>query len=177
MPTVFSHPAPILALGAGLGSAYLPWRLLLAACFFAIVPDFDVIGLRLGIAYGDLCGHRGFSHSLGFALLCGLLGFGAAPLLRCCRRLAFVLIFGAVVSHIALDAATNGGLGVAAFWPFSENRYFLPWRPIRVSPLSPRSFLGPAGAAVMLSELRLIWLPCLGLALLLRLLSRLRKRC
>jgi inner membrane protein len=172
MPTIFSHPAPLLALGAGLGLTRLPGRLLLAAGFFAIVPDLDVIGFRLGINYGDIGGHRGFSHSLGFALLCALLGWGAAPLLRCRRAQAAALIFGAVLSHIVLDAATSGGLGVAVFWPFSENRYFLPWRPIRVSPLSLRSFLGPAGAAVLLSELRLVWLPCLGLALGLRLLRR-----
>jgi inner membrane protein len=169
MPTVLSHPAPILALGAGLGFARLPPRLLLAAVFCAIAPDFDVIGLRLGVNYGDLWGHRGFSHSLGFAFGCGLLGFLAAPGLHCRRWLAFILLFGAVASHIALDAATSGGLGVAAFWPFSENRYFFPWRPIRVSPLSLRVFLGPAGAETLLAELRWIWLPCLALVLLLRL--------
>ena len=27
-----------------------------------------------------------------------------------------------------------GGLGVAFFSPFSNARYFLPWRPIRVAP-------------------------------------------
>jgi inner membrane protein len=165
MPTILSHPVPVLALGIALGSRRIPPRLLWAAAFCAILPDFDVIGFRLGVQYGDWLGHRGFSHSLVFALTCGLLGVLAAPFLRCRRLLAFGLLFGAVASHIALDAATNGGLGVAVLWPFSEGRYFFPWRPIQVSPFSPQAFLTSRGLAVLASELRWIWLPCLLLAL------------
>ena len=161
MATIISHPAPILALGAALGFRRIPLRLLYVAAFFTIAPDLDVIGFRLGISYADLLGHRGFSHSLLFALISGCLGALCAPWLRCRRILAFGLIFAAVSSHIFLDAATSGGLGVAAFWPLSDERYFLPWRPIRVSPLNPRVFFSEKGVAVMLSELLWIWLPCL----------------
>ncbi|MDR2507334.1 MAG: metal-dependent hydrolase [Candidatus Accumulibacter sp.] len=169
MPTILSHPAPILALGAGLGFRRISPRLLFAAMFFTIVPDFDVIGFKLGIAYADLFGHRGFSHSLFFALCCGTLGFWIAPVLRCRRITAFILFFIAVASHIALDAATSGGLGVAAFWPHSDTRYFFPWRPIRVSPLSLKAFFGARGVAVLTSELLWVWLPSAILALILRL--------
>jgi inner membrane protein len=86
-------------------------------------------------------------------------------LLRCRRWLAFVLIFAAVASHIALDAATNGGLGVAAFWPLSNERYFFPWRPIQVSPLSLHAFFSERGLNVLRSEFFWVWLPCLSLAL------------
>jgi inner membrane protein len=161
MATIISHPAPILALGAALGLRRIPPRLLCVAVFFTIAPDLDVIGFRLGIQYADLLGHRGFSHSLLFAFLSGFVCALFAPWLHCRRLLAFGLIFAAVASHILLDAATSGGLGVAAFWPLSEERYFLPWRPIRVSPLSLRVFLSERGVAVMLSELLWIWLPCL----------------
>ena len=42
-----------------------------AAC--AVVPDVDVFGFWLGIPYEDLLGHRGLTHSLGFAaVLSGL---------------------------------------------------------------------------------------------------------
>ncbi|MDR1227509.1 MAG: metal-dependent hydrolase [Azoarcus sp.] len=67
--------------------------------------------------------------------------------------------YRAFASHIALDAATNGGLGVAAFWPFSDERYFLPWRPIRVSPLNPRVFMSERGLAVLRSGFLWVWLP------------------
>jgi inner membrane protein len=75
------------------------------------------------------------------------------------------------VSHGLLDAMTNGGLGVAFFAPFSNERYFLPWRPILVSPLSIHVFFGSRkGLRVMWSELGWIWLPAalvflVGLAL------------
>jgi inner membrane protein len=169
MPTILSHPAPILALGAGLGAKHIPPRLLLAAVFFAILPDFDVIGFHFGVKYADLFGHRGFSHSLFFAFCCGVLGFFFAPCLNCRRITAFLTFFAAVASHIALDAATSGGLGVAALWPFSDARLFLPWRPIRVSPFSPRAFLGARGIAVLKSELLWVWLPSMTLAAVLRL--------
>ena len=54
---------------------------------------------------------------------------------------------------------TNGGLGVAFFAPFSDARYFLPWRPIVVSPISIRAFVGPRGLQVMWSEIGWIWAP------------------
>ena len=54
---------------------------------------------------------------------------------------------------------TNGGHGIAYFWPISDERHFLPFRVIEVSTLNIRHFFGPAGAAVMLSELRWVWLP------------------
>ncbi|MDR1463017.1 MAG: metal-dependent hydrolase [Azoarcus sp.] len=164
MPTIITHAAPALALGSALGFRRIPPRLFYAVVFCAMLPDFDVIGFRLGVNYGDLFGHRGFSHSLLFAALCAALAWAAAPFLRCQRWLASTLVFAAIASHIALDAATSGGLGVAAFWPFSDERYFLPWRPIRVSPLNPRIFFSGRGLVVLQSEFLWVWLPCLTFA-------------
>ncbi len=162
MPTVFSHPAPMLALAAIMGGR-VSSRMLLFGVLCAVLPDADVIGFRFGISYADAFGHRGFSHSLAFALLMGCVGFGTAPLLlRGSRLMGFFIGFLAVSSHILLDAMTNGGLGVAAFWPFDQTRYFCGWRPIRVSPFSLKALLSERGLAVMLSELRWIWAPCLA---------------
>lgn len=124
MPTVFSHPAPVLALAALLGGR-VSTRMLLFGILCAVLPDADVIGFRFSISYADAFGHRGFSHSLAFALLMGCAGFGVAPLfLRGSRLMGFTVGLLAVSSHILLDAMTNGGLGVAAFWPFDQTRYF-----------------------------------------------------
>lgn len=162
MPTVFSHPAPMLALAAIMGGR-VSSRMLLFGVLCAVLPDADVIGFRFGISYADAFGHRGFSHSLAFALLMGCVGFGTAPLLlRGSRLMGFFIGFLAVSSHILLDAMTNGGLGVAAFWPFDQTRYFCGWRPIRVSPFSLKALMSERGLAVMLSELRWIWAPCLA---------------
>jgi inner membrane protein len=63
-----------------------------------------------------------------------------------------------------LDAMTDGGLGVAFFSPFDNHRYFLPWTPIRVSPIGAARFWSARGLAVLRSEFFWIWLPAIGLA-------------
>jgi inner membrane protein len=73
-------------------------------------------------------------------------------------------VFAAMVSHGLLDAMTTGGLGVGFFAPFSNVRYFLPWRPIRVSPFGWRWLFSHRGYLVLVSELKWVWLPSLGLA-------------
>ena len=109
MPTVFSHPAPVLALAALL-SGRVSTRMLLFGILCAVLPDADVIGFRFGISYADAFGHRGFSHSFVFALLMGCIGFGVSPLfLHGSRLMGFTVGFLAVSNHILLDAMTNGG--------------------------------------------------------------------
>jgi inner membrane protein len=71
---------------------------------------------------------------------------------------------------------TNGGLGVAFFSPFDNTRYFLPWRPIRVSPISIHRFFSGGGYAVLQTELVWIWVPAILLALLALLVWLLRTR-
>ncbi len=74
---------------------------------------------------------------------------------------AAVFVFVCAASHPLLDAMTSGGLGVALAWPWSEHRFFAPWRPIRVSPFAPQ-FFSARGVATLLSELRWVWLPLAG---------------
>jgi inner membrane protein len=168
MPTIITHAAPVLASRFALKKRSFPVRLFWLALFCAILPDLDVIGFRFGVQYADWLGHRGFSHSFPFAAFCAGLAALAAPALRCHRALAAVIVFLAVASHILLDALTSGGLGVAALWPFSNERFFFPWRPIRVSPFSPRAFLSARGVAVIVSELLWVWLPCFLVAFIFR---------
>ena len=179
MPTIFSHPVPMLAAGLALGGGVISVRLLVAAVFCAILPDFDVISFKLGIAYGDALGHRGASHSLALALAVGGLGFIFAPWLHARRVVAFLVLSAALASHILLDAMTSGGLGVAWLWPLDNTRHFLPWRPIRVSPLGFKNFMGARGVAVLLSEFRWVWLPLFGTGLVVfagrKLLGRLKE--
>lgn len=161
MPTIFSHPVPVFAVVLLAGARNFPFPLILFGIMCSILPDIDVLGFRLGIPYDDVLGHRGFFHSLAFAVVMGIAGALSAPLLRTGRGAAFCVGIFAVASHIFLDAMTNGGLGVAAFWPFDEGRYFFGWRPIKVSPLDLHVFFTRRGVQVMLSELRWVWLPCL----------------
>lgn len=159
MPTIFSHPAVPIAAAAVLGRQQIGWRLIAAGVIASMVPDLDVLAFRLGIAYGHELGHRGFSHSLAFALGLGVLAAILAQSMRSRPVVAGLFVFASRASHGLLDMCTNGGHGIAYFWPFSDERYFLPFRVIEVSTLNVRRFFGPAGAAVMLSELRWVWLP------------------
>jgi len=63
------------------------------------------------------------------------------------------------VSHGIFDAMTTGGLGIAFFSPFSNVRYFFPWRPIRVSPIGISHFFSQWGVEVIRSEVVWMWLP------------------
>ena len=83
-----------------------------------------------------------------------------------------MFLFMATVSHGVLDAMTNGGLGIAFFSPFDNVRYFLPWRPIRVSPISVTRFFSGGRYAVLQSELLWIWTPAFIFATVMLLLKR-----
>lgn len=54
-------------------------------------------------------------------------------------------------THSLLDALTDGGLGVALLWPFSNERFFAPWRPIPVAPIG-AGMLSSRGLHVLLIE-------------------------
>ncbi len=163
MPTIFTHTAVPLAIGLGLGTRTVSPRLLAVGVLASIAPDLDVVGFRFGVMYSDIDGHRGLLHSFTFALLLALLAATAARPLRATRRCAFAFVLVSAASHGLLDMLTTGGLGVACFWPLSDTRHFLPWRVIKVSPLSLHRLLSPAGRTVLESELRVVWLPAAAL--------------
>lgn len=163
MPTILTHALLPLAAAAALGRTRLPPRLALAGMAAAVLPDADVAMFALGIDYAHAWGHRGASHSLVFALACGALAALLARSLqtRAIGALAFVALSAA--SHPLLDMLTDGGLGVALFWPWSDARHFAPWRVVEVSPFANR-FFSARGAEVLWSELRWVWLPTVVVA-------------
>ena len=166
MATPLSHLAVPLALAAALGIDTIPPGLWVFALAVSVLPDVDALGLWLGVPYEHPFGHRGFTHSLPFAL--ALAGAGAlyAPAPVADPLTAFGVLFVSAASHGLIDAMTNGGLGIAFFSPFSNRRGFLPWRVIEVSPLRPSALFSQRGLCVLRSELRWVWLPCGVLALL-----------
>ena len=166
MPTIISHAAVPLALGIGLGEKRIPRALLAAGVVASMLPDADVILFRFGASYDTPWAHRGFSHSLTFAILLGAL---AALILKRCSPplLAFAFVAVSAASHGLLDMMTNGGHGVAVLWPFTNDRYFFDWRPIRVAPLALSRF-PPRAAAIVRTEFLWIWVPAIIVALGLR---------
>jgi inner membrane protein len=170
MASAFTHGIVALSFGKFFFPERMPARfwVLLAAC--TILPDVDVVGFFLGVRYSDTLGHRGFSHSLPFALLVAVLVTVAAfPAVKRFSKQWWLLtacFFSATASHGVLDAMTDGGYGIAFFSPFSSTRFFLPWRPIEVAPIGVRGFFSRWGWDVLMSELLWIWLPLAVILLL-----------
>jgi inner membrane protein len=169
MASTFSHAAVALSIGTCFYRPEIPRRIWLAGMVCSALPDIDVLGFRFGIRYGDLWGHRGLTHSLFFAAL--LAAVVATTVFRSrtpgiSRPALFSYLFLATASHGLLDAMTNGGLGVAFFLPFDNHRYFLPWRPIRVSPIGAARFFTARGFAILQNEFIWIWIPAILFALL-----------
>ena len=163
MPTVLTHALLPLAAGIALGRKCVPPRLVAAGMVAAMLPDADVAMFKLGIEYAHDFGHRGASHSLAFAVFCGTLTAGFARWFKVRAVTAFLFIALSVASHPLLDMLTDGGLGVALLWPWSDARHFAPWRVIEVSPFVNR-FFSARGAEVLASELRWIWVPAGAMA-------------
>lgn len=161
MPTIFSHAVCATAIGHLYPARRVPRRFWVLTAVCSMLPDADIIGFAFGIRYSDMLGHRGLSHSLFFAVIVGCLVAGVAfrDLPGRFNGPALSIYFSVVTAtHALLDALTDGGLGVALFAPFSAERYFLPWQPIKVSPIGP-SFFSSRGLAVLASEIRWVWLP------------------
>ena len=140
--------------------------LVLLLLVLAVLPDLDVLGFGFGVPYASPFGHRGASHSLFVALLVGVLVFGVARFAgrrESCLRIALLATL-VVALHGVADAFTDGGEGVALLWPWSEQRFFSPWRPLPVAPLG-RAFLGARGFEVIVGELG-FFLPFLAFGLL-----------
>jgi len=162
MASIFGHAVAAYALGKGFSKTIVNWKFLLLGIICAILPDADVIGFSFGIKYGSFWGHRGFSHSLLFSLILGVLitAIFYSKNLTTKKGLLFILYFTiCTASHAILDALTTGGLGVAFFSPFDTTRYFFPWRPIKVSPIGVARFFSKRGIGVLLSELIWIGIP------------------
>ena len=168
MPTILTHPAVPLAIAVGLGSGIITPRLLFAGILASILPDLDVITLHLRLPYAHDYGHRGASHSFLFAFLVALLGAAASKCFQSSTLRTIGFLFAAGASHGILDGLTNGGLGIAFFWPFSNDRLFFPIQLIEVSPLSLSRIFSSRFVEVLRLELLWVWLPCLILLLMLR---------
>ncbi len=170
MPAIFSHAV----FAAVTGKAFLKkpvsvwFWVLTAVC--AMIPDADVLAYSFGAARGGMFSHRGFTHSIIFAILFGsLAAFIARRFLKAPFSFAKLAVFFslATLSHPLLDMLTNGGSGVALLAPVSSARFAFPWRPIEVSPIGMR-FFSDRGLVVILSEIIWVWLPAVVILLLTR---------
>ena len=175
MASAFTHAVAALGIATAYYKREIPKSVWVAGAVCSAIPDLDTIGFGYGIRYEDFWGHRGFTHSLAFAALLAIVvawrSFPAGSAVIS-RWKMWSYLFLATASHGLLDAMTNGGLGVAFFSPFENSRYFLPWRPIAVAPISIRRFFSGRGVEVMKTELLWIWLPVIVIGTLVLVVKR-----
>lgn len=161
MASAFSHIAIPAVLFACCKSSRVNAKLFVLAAVCSVIPDIDVIAFHFGIPYRSQWGHRGFTHSIFFAFVLATLLSAFHRQLNSKPWTVLWFCFLSCVSHALLDAMTNGGLGVAFYWPFSLERLFFPFRPIQVSPIGVGRFFTAKGLNVIASELIWVLFPAL----------------
>jgi inner membrane protein len=170
MASAFSHAIAAVAIGKISRAVRWPGDLekvdrkfWLIAMFCAVIPDIDAIGFWMGVPYDSVWGHRGITHSFFFAALLSLvvvrLYYSGEKVFSRTWWILMLFFFACTASHPILDAMTDGGKGVAFFAPFWDERYFFPFRPIRVSPISITRFFSGRGWVVLQSEFIWVWIP------------------
>lgn len=165
MPTIFSHAIFAVITGKAVLSKRAAFWFVFFVAVCAVIPDADVISYSFRVERGGMLAHRGFTHSIVFAFLCGsftafLVRKFFQPRISLIKPIVF--FSPATLSHPLLDMLTDGGSGVALFSPFSNQRFFFSWQPIEVSPIGLR-FFGSRGLFVILSEIIFVWLPAIGI--------------
>jgi len=68
MPTIITHGFVGL-IGGKIFSEKENLKFWILSALIPMIPDADVIAFRFGIPYESMLGHRGFSHSIIFALI------------------------------------------------------------------------------------------------------------
>jgi inner membrane protein len=181
MASAFGHGFAGLMLGKTFFRQKLPPRFWILSIACSILPDADALAHVLGVPYQSIWGHRGITHSILFAVLIGALvpklffsEERKSKQLRYFRLAAY--FFLVTVSHSILDGLTNGGLGAGYFIPFDNRRYFLPWRPILVSPIGVTSFFNARGLRVIASEAIYIGIPFVSMWLVAWITRKVTKR-
>lgn len=167
MPTIISHSIVGLSAGKILSIKNVPKRFWVLSAVCPILPDADIIGYFLGIPYEHFLGHRGFFHSIFFALILSIFVvsiFFRKDKVFSKRWFIFTIYFFVITSsHGVLDAFTSGGLGIALLSPFDNTRYFFPFAPIQVSPIGIKAFFSEWGLRVIISEFIWVWLPSISI--------------
>jgi inner membrane protein len=161
-----------LATGAAVSKGPMSVRFWVLSVLCCVLADADVLAFKFGIPYSHMFGHRGFFHSLFFALMLGIfVAFAFFPQGEIFSRTQWTIVAYFVLlaaSHGLLDSLTNGGLGIALLSPFDNARYFFPIAPIEVSPISARGFFTYHGLRVLMSEFVWVWIPVLAVTLFIR---------
>ena len=167
LPTTLTHTIPVIAVGLGLGKDYISKRLIFTGAFIANIPDLDLIAPRFyDFAFDSIYGHRGFSHSIVFAIISSFIF--SFFFIKSGFKKAFLFLTFCTLSHGVLDSFTQGGLGIPFIWPLTDIRYYSFAQPIINSGVSFRTLYTTTKAfPIYWSEFIWVWVPfgLIGVAL------------
>lgn len=128
LPVGHSLSGYLIYLGAERKISLRGWKIILLYLLCANLPDLDILpGYLLG---RPNLYHHGISHSIGLAVVVGLLAAGAVYWTK--RQSAgrvFLIAFGLYFGHVLLDTLivdTTPPYGVQLLWPLSRNYYISP---------------------------------------------------
>lgn len=159
MASAFGHALASFAIGKTFSKDLMKPMVFILGIISSILPDADVLAFRFDIPYEAPLGHRGFTHSILFAILWAGLLIIVFHRKSLSKWLLWFYYFIATISHGILDALTTGGRGVGFFIPIDMERYFLPFSLIKVSPMSAAKFFSEWGLEVIKSEAVWIGIP------------------
>lgn len=161
MPSSFTHAIAGAAVASPLARDPVPLRFWIAAACCAALPDVDILWGRY-VTWGTWLAHRGFTHSLAFAVVVGVTAAFICfrdPQFAPVRWRYAVALALAAASHCLLDGMARYGTHVMFLWPFSTHRYLLPWTVFGVPGTRwPHSSLGRL-ARVAENEITWGWTP------------------
>jgi inner membrane protein len=171
MASAFSHVLMAYTVGKSFDVKSKLFKFFALGSLCAVFPDFDVLMFYF-VPYEHFLGHRGFFHSFFFCFILALLVtsifYGKLKVLSRGYFTHVLFFFLCGSSHGLLDMLTNGGLGVAIFSPFDNDRYFFSWRPVKVSPIGVADFFSLRGWQIIKSEFIWIGIPCICFLLLVK---------
>jgi inner membrane protein len=155
MTTLYTHAVAGLGIAALGMRRRMAWSYWLLAGTLPVLPDLDTLSMT---SYSSIWGHRGYTHSLAFAMMAGLFATVLVGWYLRSRFWQLAAIFcAAAASHPLLDMLTYGGNGVALWWPLSAERVGS-WGPIPVADLA-MEWPDPRRSRALQKELLYLWLP------------------
>jgi inner membrane protein len=153
--TLYTHALVGVGLATVVTARRMPLLFWAVVVLLPVLPDLDALFLSDS---GPPWEHRGFTHSLSFALAMGLVA--AASTYRYFQANfwgMWGLFFTIAASHSVLDALTRGAGGIPFLWPFIPHRYG-GWGPVPVADIA-FELPNPWVSRAVRSELLWVWLP------------------
>ncbi|MDZ4664982.1 MAG: metal-dependent hydrolase [Bacteroidota bacterium] len=178
MASAFAHALVAVTVGKTFSQKFTGTKFFWLGIFCSVIPDADVV-MHNWVEYDSFFGHRGFFHSFFFCAILAIFVRGTfyrhEQTFSKLGWMYIIYFFLCSASHAALDMLTNGGLGVAIFSPFCNERFFFDWHPVHVSPMSISHFFSGRAYAILASELKWIGIPCaiwMGLLVLIKMVKQ-----